>query len=67
VRLANDEDPRAAVRADCVFTGAQRDAHCASRFFPLGTADAVAQRLNCAIPELSVALPKAQENRGLPL
>jgi hypothetical protein len=50
-----------------VFTGAQRDAHCASRFFPLGTADAVAQRLNCAIPELSVALPKAQENRGLPL
>ena len=29
--------------------------------------DPLAQRLNCAIPELSVALPKAPENRGVPL
>jgi hypothetical protein len=33
----------------------------------MSTADAAAQRLNCAIPLLSVALPKAPENHGLPL
>jgi hypothetical protein len=57
---------RPSVRLESAF-GALQSPICASRFFPLGTADAVAQRLNCAIPELSVALPKAQKNRGLPL
>ena len=47
-----------------------REAGVCSRRGLMGAAncpDPLAQRLNCAIPELSVALPKAPENRGVPL